>query len=309
MDARRWLVLGASGGVGAAVLGRLREGAPGDRVDALSRAAREPSAADGALAASNRTRWHAGDLNTLDPMRLPLPTHVVSAGPLDAFSAFAARATWPAGTVVVALSSMSATTKAGRGHRSERAVAQRLLGAEARLAAQSERRGWSLVVLRPTLIWGAGDHSITPLLALARRIGTLPLPGGATGRRQPVHAADLAQALVQAARQPGIGPGPWPAPGGEVLRFDEMLARALAAAVPGVHVLRLPDPPCRVLEALCSRLPGRPGRLASQMCRARSDLDVDTAPVWSMLGLAPRGFHPDSGSFPGLGVTPLPPQG
>lgn len=301
MDARTWLVTGASGGVGASVLGRLSATATSDTVHGLSRSARAPAhAADATL------HWHAGDLNTLDPAQLPSPTHVVSAGPLDAFSVFAARAAWPAGTVVVALSSMSASTKAGQGHRSEREVARRLLDAEARLAGHSRDRGWQLVVLRPTLIWGAGDRSITPLLALARRTGVLPLPRGATGKRQPVHADDLADALVRAACLPGVGPGPWATPGGEVLGFDTMLERALAASVPGARLLGLPDLPCRILEACVSHLPGRPGRVASQLRRARSDLDVGAAPVWSKLGLAPRGFHPDSGSFPGVVVASAP---
>lgn len=296
MDGKLWLVLGASGGVGAAVLGRLGEVAAGRCVHAVSRSPRECPPVAGASPV-----WHQGDLNTLDPRALPVPTHVVSAGPLDAFSAMVARADWPAGTVVVALSSMSATTKfAGSSHGSERAVAQRLLDAEAFLAARSRRMEWKLVVLRPTLIWGAGDRSITPLLALASRMGMLPLPSGARGLRQPVHAVDLARALVQAALFPGIGPGPWPAPGGEVLAFDEMLARCLAVAVPRARLLRVPDLPCRVLEAVLSVFPGTTGRAASQLRRARSDLDVGEATLWPALGIEPRGFSPDAGSFPTL---------
>lgn len=218
---RNWLVVGASGGVGAAVLERLA--ATADAVQALSRAARTSTPSRG-------VRWHVGDLNTANPAEVGSPTHVVSAGPLDAFAGYLAKAEWPPGTVVVALSSMSASTKAAGGHRSEREVARRLLDAEQALFARAGHRAWPVVVLRPTLIWGAGDRSITPLLALARRTGALPLPRGATGLRQPVHVADLAQALVRAAQNPDIGPGPWPAPGGEVLAFDEMLARALAVA-------------------------------------------------------------------------------
>lgn len=282
--------------MGAAVLGRLGEVAAGQPVHAVSRTWRAAARVAGASPV-----WHCGDLNTLGPGALPVPTHVLSAGPLDAFSAMAARADWPAGTVVVALSSMSASTKTQRGsHRFERIVAQRLLDAEAFLAGRSRRLGWKLVVLRPTLIWGAGDRSITPLLALAQRTGVLPLPRGARGLRQPVHAADLAQALVQAALDPGIGPGPWPAPGGEVLAFDDMLARCLAVAVPQARLLRVPDLPCRVLEAAMSRLPGRTGRAASQLHRARRDLKVGKAALWPALGIEPRGFSPDARSFPTL---------
>lgn len=290
-----WLVTGATGGVGQFLLERMA--ASGEPAIALSR---DPPAGPTAGAIA----WLRGDLQHASPPVAAGPVRVLSAGPLDAFSRWASRAAWPAGTRIVALSSMSATTKLDQAHPSERAVAEALLAAEGALQALCPARGWSLVLLRPTLVWGRGDRSITPLLALASRLRALPLPSGSRGRRQPVHADDLAAAMLAAMHEEAVGTGPWPAGGGEVLGFDEMLARSLRAAGVRGRLLRLPDLLARPVEALAARLPGVPGRMASQMSRARRDLDVDDRRIWERLGLDPRGFRPGADAFPGLGRRP-----
>jgi hypothetical protein len=56
--------------------------------------------------------------------------------------------------------------------------------------------GWT--ILRPTLIYGAGiDRSITPIVQRALRLRLFPIPL-AGGLRQPVHADDIARAVVAA---------------------------------------------------------------------------------------------------------------
>jgi NADH dehydrogenase len=55
------------------------------------------------------------------------------------------------------------------------------------------------VVLRPTLIYGAGDGSNTPALVERMRAGNHWLPGGGRATRiQPVHVADVAGAILAA---------------------------------------------------------------------------------------------------------------
>lgn len=289
MEDGQWLVFGATAGVGRQVLDRLA-----DRRVVAHAISRVGAAANHGAPG---VQWHRGDLESLDPAGLPSVQAIVSAGPLDAFARLAARARWPAGTSVAVLSSMSAATKAQAGHRAEREVSARLRAAEESLLERSAEQEWRLVILRPTLIWGAGDRSISPLLALARRLGWLALPRGATGIRQPVHAADLAAALVACVDARHMTAGPWPAAGAERLGFDRMIERALRVAVPDARLVRLPDWPFRLLEPLAARLPGRAGLLASQLARARTDLGVEHGVVWERLGITPRGFDPDPSSF------------
>lgn len=279
-----WLVFGLTGLVGEALRAAWREDDP-----PLQAVSRRPPADAG------RMRWLAGALPGLpDP---PLaPSAVVSLGPLDAFAAwFAHSALAPAR--VVALGSTSVHAKAGSPDAGEREVAAALAAAEQTLAAACAARGSALTLLRPTLIYGRGrDRNLSRLVAFARRWRVLPLPRGAHGLRQPVHADDVAAAVLQALRSPRPVPGHFDLPGGEALPFDEMARRCLAVAAPGARLLSLPGPVLRLGMALAGRSNGpEQGMLA----RLGQDQAYDAAPVQAALGLRSRPFRPTAADFPG----------
>jgi hypothetical protein len=72
-------------------------------------------------------------------------------------------------------------------------------GAEEDLATKCARLGIAWTIFRPTLIYGcASDKNVTTIANFVRRFGFFPAVGRATGKRQPVHADDLAQACVTA---------------------------------------------------------------------------------------------------------------
>ncbi len=74
-----------------------------------------------------------------------------------------------------------------------------------RLAAEQEIResGLDWTILRPTMIYGAaGDRNLSRLLVVLRRTPLLPVPAGA-GLQQPVHVADVADAVLAAAERSG----------------------------------------------------------------------------------------------------------
>jgi nucleoside-diphosphate-sugar epimerase len=74
---------------------------------------------------------------------------------------------------------------------------------QSKLAAEEVVRhaGLAHVILRPSLIYGAGDGTNTPALVEAMREGTVWLPGGGAVRIQPVHVEDVAQACLAAAER------------------------------------------------------------------------------------------------------------
>lgn len=282
----RWLVFGLSGQVGAAL-----------------RALHLP--ADAELCAPTRTqqadapglRWLAGSLQQPPALDVAFDA-VVSLGPLDAFSHwFQASALAPAR--VVALGSTSVHGKRDSPDPRERALVATLQRAEAGLARACAERGCALTLLRPTLIYGLGrDRNLSRIVALARRWRWLPLPWSAGGLRQPVHASDVAAAVL-AALPPGRAcPGVFDLPGGETLPFDQMLVRTLAAAAPGARLVRVPGPLFRAgVRGL--RLAGRLGDAGEGvLARLDRDLAYDLAPVKMALGYAPRGFQPTADLFP-----------
>ena len=266
------LVFGASGSVGRFLLPQLLQQ---HRVIAVSRAPR----ADGA-------GWINGDLN--DPhMAWPQAEIAISLGPLDAFAAWLQR--YPATTLrrVIALSSMSAESKRDSIDPLERALAERLRAAETMLMGVAAERGVACTLFRPTLIYGAGtDRSLAPIARFARRWRVLPVPLGASGLRQPVHARDLAGACAAVVASSVTFGKIYPIGGGERLRFDAMLIR-LRDAVPGFVVL-LPLPMVALRLAARSRHASRLS--ASAVARLRESLIADNADAARDFGYVPAAF-------------------
>ena len=235
-------------------------------------------------------RWLHGSLEAM-PAPTLLADTIISLGPLDAFATWFDRAESRARRVV-SLGSTGRQDKRQSADPAERELADRLANAEATLMAAAERRGVALTLLRPSLIYGGGgDRSLTPMLERARRWGFLALPGNATGLRQPVHAADVAAAVLACLDTPATAGRAYDLPGGETLAFDEMVRRALRERAPGCRLLRLPAP----LFALAARLArfldsGAPG--PGVISRLGLDQVADAGPARRDFSYTPRAFQP-----------------
>lgn len=276
------LVFGASSQVGHFLLPRLL--ACGESVLALSR---RPRVAQPGLS------WLPGYLPDAVPPVPPLSA-VISCGPLQPFADWLAHTPVAGAPRVVATSSMSAETKRDSPLAAEREIARQLCAGEAALTNACAQHGCAWTVLRPTLIYGAGlDRSLTPLALRALRTRVFPLPAGG-GLRQPIHADDLAQAMLAALECPAAAGHVLSIGGGERLTAAAMFAR-VRRSLPRTT---LPVPlPAWLLR--CSRylLPRQRGRLA----RLDADLIADNTEVQQLLGIHPRGFVPDATAWSSAG--------
>ena len=223
--------------------------------------------------------WISGDLNDVAVI-WPTADIVISLGPLDAFAAWLERQP-QAPQRLIALSSMSVESKRQSPDPAERTLAESLSVAETRLASYCTARDIACTILRPTLIYGAGiDRSLAPIARFVRRWHLLPVPFGANGLRQPVHAADLAAACAAVIDKAASYGKTYALGGGERLTFAAMLRRVRAAHLGRVLTIPLP------LAVL--RLAGiSPGVLA----RLREPLVADNAPAMRDFGYAPRLFN------------------
>jgi len=280
-ESRGWGIFGLSGLVGEALRAQWR---PDDPV--AWAVTRVPPVTGSSLP------WIVGQLPFLaDP---PPVQAIASLGPLDKFTDWF-EATALAPSRVVALGSTSRHGKADSPDPAERDLARRLADCEARLQASCERRDTVLTLLRPTLIWGRGrDRNLGRWVALARRWRWLPLPRSARGLRQPIHADDVAAAVLAALRAPVPVAGAFDLPGAETLHYNEMVARCLAVAAPGARLFPLPAPILRLGLVLA----GRRGPGLGMLARLDRDLAYDGKPVQAALGLAPRPFRPRPEDFP-----------
>lgn len=280
---KRWLVFGLTGQVGVALRAALAPGEAG-----LLAVSRQPQAAAPGL------DWLTGEFGPgLDPGEGF--DAVLSLGPLDRFASWF-EACGLAPERVVALGSTSVHSKSGSPDPEERALAARLAEAEERLASACVARGSALVLLRPTLIYGGGERSLSRIVGLARRWHWLPLPRDATGLRQPVHAGDLAAAVLACLRAPAPRVGRYDLPGGETLSYDEMLRRVLAVAAPRSRLVRVPGPLFRAGVRMLTML-GLRGAGEGLLARLNRDLVFDAGPAERDLGYAPRAFQPQADMF------------
>lgn len=279
------LVLGARGQIGRALLPRL-SGAGWN----LHLAGREP------LSSGENSNWHRLDLFA-DEDRLPATDVVFSLGPLDAFAAWFARSARRP-DVLVAFGSTSVHSKQDSPDRAERALAARLREAESTLRQACERRGTRVVLLRPTLVYGAGlDRNLTRIATLAARRGFFLLPRGAVGLRQPVHVDDLAAAAWQCATASVALATAYDLPGGETLAYREMVARVLASLDPPPKLIEMPSSPLRA-ALWCAHRVGLMGDAgAGVWARLTTDLVFDAQPARRDFGYAPRKFEPRAAMF------------
>jgi hypothetical protein len=148
------------------------------------------------------------------------------------------------------------------------------------------------VVLRPSLVYGPGDHSMTFFLSLAA-LPVTPIPGDGQYPVQPVHVDDLVRALVLAVEREelaglivDIGPR-------RQLTFDELidaLARWLGKRH-GAFKLHLPWGLMRLIAAATDALGGR-GPITREelgMLQRGSIAEVDRFAEW--FGFEPAPFE------------------
>jgi nucleoside-diphosphate-sugar epimerase len=228
--------------------------------------------------------WQVGDMRALPFPQEPLQA-IVSFAPLDAWGDWLARQdTAPAAKIIVT-SSMSVLTKQGSAQADEQALVALLQRGEHNLATQAERLGMQWTVLRPTLVYGAGvDRSLTPIVARARRTRLFPIPM-AHGLRQPVHADDIAQAVMAALRSDAAAGQTLQIGGGERLDYQQMFQRVRASMGMFTLPVYLPGAALRLLAATVPRARGPVSRLGQ-------DLVADNSALTQSLGVTPRAFQP-----------------
>lgn len=272
------LVVGASSQIGHFLLPRLH--ASGEAVLALSRQPR-PAQAD--------VQWLQGSLPESMPPLPPLSA-IISFGPMRDLAQWMMSTRLAGAPRVVATSSMSAESKRESTVPADRELARALREGEQALADACAHHGCAWTVLRPTMIYGAAlDRNLTPVALRAMRLRVFPLPAGC-GLRQPVHADDVALAVMAALDSPAASGRILSIGGGERLAAGEMFARVRHS----LPVVTVPLPLPRWLLRLGQHaLP----RLRGPLSRLEKNLIAENDELKEVLGVSPRPFRPDASTW------------
>jgi uncharacterized protein YbjT (DUF2867 family) len=162
----------------------------------------------------------------------------------------------------------------------------------------------SWTILRPTLIYDEGfDENVTRMAAMIRKLGFFPVCAPANGLRQPVHARDLAQAVLCVAVTPAAENKAYNVPGAESLTYRAMAERIFAALGRKPLIVDVPEWAWRLgFAALDILQPGKKlKRNIGMVLRMNQDLWFDATLAVQDFGFAPAAFKPDfSGTAPGL---------
>ncbi|MDX1975743.1 MAG: glycosyltransferase [Rickettsiales bacterium] len=130
---------------------------------------------------------------------------------------------------IIAFGSTSIFVKALSKNFYESDMVEKLTAAETEIAKRCGARGIRWTILRPTMIYGVGlDESITSLAKFIDRFGFMPIYPPAFGKRHPVHADDLAIAVLQAAANDITHDRVYNLSGSDSLTYREIVERLFA---------------------------------------------------------------------------------
>lgn len=190
---------------------------------------------------------------------------------------------------LVCFSTTSIFGKSGTRNIHERDTVRHIIDAEQGLEARADQRKVGLTILRPTLIYGAGqDKTISAASRFISRFGFYPVYGAAQGLRQPVHADDLAAAALAALDHDVTISQSYALGGAETLPYRDMIARIFATLSTPARIVRIPMLP-GVLDVAGRVVPG--SELTGDVARRMNmNLDFDDGTAARAFGYAPRPF-------------------
>jgi uncharacterized protein YbjT (DUF2867 family) len=160
------------------------------------------------------------------------------------------------------------------------------LAAEQRI--QSSALDWTIV--RPTMIYGdPGDRNLSRLLALLSRTRVMPVPGG-SHLQQPVHAADVADAVLTAVERIAATGRIYDVAGPEPLTFTRLLRLSAEAVASRTRFVPVPLSPVVAAARGYQLLARNPKISVEQLRRLAEDKAFVIDDAIRDLGYAPRSF-------------------
>jgi len=194
---------------------------------------------------------------------------------------------------MVVFSSTSVISKQQTVDASEQQLVTQLSQSEDAVKRLCLSHGIRLTILRPSLIYGYGrDQNVSHIAKFITRFGFMVLVGKASGLRQPVHADDLVNLVlnaIDAVATENNQQCTYNVAGKDVLSYREMVTRIFQGLKRPVRILSIPlwlFRPALALAAKVSKFSYTP-EMATRM---NQDMNYDYSAAVTDLGFSPQGF-------------------
>lgn len=116
----------------------------------------------------------------------------------------------------------------------------------------------SATILRPSIVFGAGDNFFNRFAMMAKFFPALPLIGGGRTKFQPVFSGDIADAILAVLSRPDTAGRTYELGGPEVLTFKELFQRMFAVTHQPRLLVGVPFGLAKIKGAVLSVLPVPP---------------------------------------------------
>lgn len=143
------------------------------------------------------------------------------------------------------------------------------------------------VIVRPSVLFGPQDAFLGMLADIARRAPVFLLTGGGA-RLQPVHAADVAEAVARLLGEPTARGRIYELGGPEILTLGEIVASVMARLGVQRPTLPVPIAMARIAATLAELLPNPPLSVAQVELLERDNVVGPGMPGFADLGIVPR---------------------
>lgn len=235
--------------------------------------------------------WHSADISHEVPDCIRGADGLIHLAPLATLPSILETLGSDAPKRVMGFGSTSLFTKADSALEQERNLVQGLSEAENRIFRSGELFGIEWTVFRPTLVYHLGrDKNVTTIALFLKKFGFFPLVDGAKGKRQPVHAEDLAQATIEALSNSKTYRKAYNLSGAETLPYREMVRRIAESLGLRPRMINIPLPLLQFFIVMISKLP-RFKHLNTEMAtRISKDMCFENQDAREDFGFSPRAF-------------------
>ena len=145
----------------------------------------------------------------------------------------------------------------------------------------------AVTIVRPSLIYGPGDHFFSRFAAIARMSPAIPVIGGGRTLFQPFHVEDAAQTFRALLEQPETAGTTLALVGPETFTFRQLIERMLQVQGQRRLILSLPFPAAEALATALEQLPVAP-LTREEVWLLKTDKVAGGLPTPADLGIAAR---------------------